>query len=245
MHRSQEANNLMKSLVAIKHVDFENLGTWEIPLSKEYIIQYIEVTEVCPLSLKNQNIDLLVILGGPIGVYQEKEYPFINSEIALLEERLQLDLPTLGICLGSQLIARALGAKVYPNHAKEIGWQTLKLTEKGKNSYAKYLGSEHTSMFHWHGDTFDLPSGASLLASTDICENQIFSFKRNTLAFQCHPEVSAQHLEKWWIGHAAELSQHHLSVCDLRAESLNLSPKLKKQSLQSLQAWIEMIKSVI
>lgn len=231
----------MKSLIAIQHVDFENLGTWEVPLSKSYNIQYMHATDMCPSALKNEEIDLLVVLGGPIGVYQEKEYPFIKTEIALLEDRLKSNLPTLGVCLGSQLIARALGSRVYPNHTKEIGWCSLKLTLEGKNSCVKYLDSEHTSMFHWHGDTFDLPSGASLLASTEVCNNQIFSFQNNTLAFQCHPEVAAQQLEKWWIGHAAELSHHNLSVCDLRAQSVKLSQTLQRQSLQCLQAWIESI----
>jgi GMP synthase (glutamine-hydrolysing) len=118
-------------------------------------------------------------------------------------------------------MARALGAKVYPNHTKEIGWHPLTLTEIGKTSSLNYLSSEHTSMFHWHGDTFDLPNGAELLASTPNCKNQAFTYGRNGLAFQCHPEISAQHLEKWWIGHAAELSHNHLSVNNLRNQILN------------------------
>lgn len=231
----------MKTLIAIRHVDFEDLGSWESFLSKEYKITYINVTDIDLSKLENENIDLLVVLGGPIGVYQEKEYPFIKTEIALLEDRLKSDLPTLGICLGSQLMARALGSRVYPNHTKEIGWQSLNLTEKGKNSCIRYLDSEYTSMFHWHGDTFDLPAGANLLASTDICRNQIFSFQRNAIAFQCHPEVSAYHLEKWWIGHAAELSHNNLSIHFLREQSAKLAPQLQKQSLQYLKAWIKSI----
>lgn len=231
----------MKKLVAIRHVDFEDLGSWESFLSKDFKIEYIDAVDPAISLLKNENIDLLVILGGPIGVYQDKEYPFIKTEIALLEDRVKSDLPTLGICLGSQLIARALGAKVYPNHTKEIGWQHLSMTEKGKNSCVQYLDHKYTSMFHWHGDTFDLPLGTELLASTNICKNQIFSFGKNGLAFQCHPEISAKHLEKWWIGHTAELSHHNLSVNDLRNQSIKLAPQLQKQSLQFLQAWIDSI----
>lgn len=234
----------MKSLIAITHVDFENLGSWENPLSKDYEIKYMNATDTNLRHLKNENIDLLVILGGPIGVYQEEEYPFLKTEIALLEDRLRLDLPTLGICLGSQLMARALGAKVYPNHSKEIGWYPLTLTEEGKNSCVHQLNSEHTSMFHWHGDTFDLPTGASLLASTAICKNQIYSFGKHALAFQCHPEITAHHLEKWWIGHAAELSYHNLSACQLRDESIKLAPQLQKQSIECLKAWIENIETI-
>lgn len=231
----------MKTLVAIKHVDFEDLGSWEDFLCKHYKIIYLNVTDIDFSSLDNRNIDLLVVLGGPIGVYQEEEYPFIKTEVALLADRLKSDLPTLGVCFGSQLMARALGAKVYPNHTKEIGWQSLNLTEAGKNSCVQYLKSENTSMFHWHGDTFDLPVGATLLASTEICKNQVFSFKRNALAFQCHPEVSAHHLEKWWIGHAAELSQNNLSIRQLRAQSKQLTPQLQKQSLECIKEWINNI----
>lgn len=228
----------MKSLIAVKHVDFENLGSWEEVLSEEYRIKYVNAADPDFLALKNENIDLLVALGGPIGVYQNDEYPFIKAEIALLERRLQQGLPTLGICLGSQLMARALGAKVYPNHSKEIGWYPLTLTAEGKDSCVHYLSSEQTSMFHWHGDTFELPIGAHLLASTAMCKNQIFSFGKHALAFQCHPEVTAQHLEKWWIGHAAELSYNNLSVCRLRDQSVQLGQQLQKQSIQCLRAWI-------
>lgn len=234
----------MKSLIAITNVDFENLGSWEKILAELYHIRYIHVTDNELSTLKNACIDLLVILGGPIGVYQENEYPFIKVELALLEERLRLGLPTLGICLGSQLMARALGAKVYPNHAKEIGWYPLTLTAAGQDSCVRHISPEHTSVFHWHGDTFDLPEGANLLASTAICKNQIFSFGKNALAFQCHPEVTARHLEKWWIGHAAELSYNSLSVDRLRDQSNKLAPRLEMQSIQCLEEWMKNIGAV-
>lgn len=229
----------MKKVLAIKHVAFEDLGSWENILKKNYKIQYMDSVNPQISSLKNEEIDLLVILGGPIGVYQEKEYPFIKNEISLLANRLKQDLPTLGICLGSQLMARALGSKVYPNHTKEIGWDTLKLTEKGKKSCVKHLSADLTSMFHWHGDTFDLPEGAELLASTTNCQNQIYSWGKNGLAFQCHPEITSNHLEYWWIGHAAELSHNNLSPVTLRNESAKLAPQLEQQASHCLQSWVE------
>lgn len=122
-----------------------------------------------------------------------------------------------------------------------IGWQPLKILEKGKKNWVKHLSPEHTSMFHWHGDTFDLPDGAELLASTENCKNQIFSYGKNGLAFQCHPEITALDLEKWWIGHAAELSYNGLSVNSLREQSIKLAPKLQTQSLQCLQGWLDRI----
>lgn len=228
----------MKTVIAIRHVAFEDLGSWEPLLSQSHQIKYFNPAEQNPANLQHENIDLLVVLGGPIGVYQDEEYPFLKNEIKLLEQRLKKDLPTLGICLGSQLIARALGSRVYPNAAKEIGWLPLKLTDEGKKHCIEPLSPELTSMFHWHGDTFDLPKEATLLASTSSCQNQIFSWGKNTLAFQCHPEVTAHRLESWWIGHAAELSQNNLSAKTLRKQSQEFSAKLESQSKKCLQNWL-------
>lgn len=228
----------MKTAVAMRHVAFEDLGSWGPLISQTHQIKYFNPAEQDPANLNQADIDLLIVLGGPIGVYQDEEYPFLKSEIKLLEKRLKKDLPTLGICLGSQLIARALGSKVYPNHTKEIGWIPLKLTEMGKKHCIESLSLELTSMFHWHGDTFDLPKEATLLASTPHCQNQIFSWGKNTLAFQCHPEVTAERLESWWIGHAAELSQNKLSVKTLRQQSQELAAKLEAQSQKCLQNWL-------
>lgn len=193
----------MKKAIAIRHVAFENLGSWESLIKKHYSLEYIDAVDRKVPLLDNQQIDLLIILGGPIGVYQDQEYPFINEEIHLLADRLKCDLPTIGICLGSQLMARALGEKVYPNHTKEIGWLPLHLT------------------------------------ATESCKNQIFKWQNNGLAFQCHPEVNAQLLEHWWVGHAAELSSTHLSVNHLRNETLEKAPQLEKQASKCLQEWIE------
>lgn len=229
----------MKTAVAIRHLSFENLGSWESILKHSYDIRYIEAPLGDIKSLNSETIDLLIILGGPIGVYDHLHYPFIDDELKLLENRFKKNAPTLGICLGSQVMAKALGAKVYPNHIKEIGWDSLILTEEGEKDVVNFLSQEHTSMFHWHGDTFDLPLGATLLASTKNCRNQIYKWGSNTLAFQCHPEVTAEQLEYWWVGHAAELQQQALDVNYLRIESQRLAPQLQQQSQKCLQEWLK------
>jgi hypothetical protein len=119
---------------------------------------------------------LLIVLGGPIGAYETDTYPFLAAEIALLERRLMHDRPTLGICLGSQLMAKALGARVFPGPLKEIGWGRIDLTEAGAGSSLASLGSEDSEVLHWHGDTFDLPAGAVRLACNANYENQAFAF---------------------------------------------------------------------
>jgi len=132
-------------------------------------------------------VDLVVVLGGPIGAYEQEDYPFIADEIAILRARVAANRPTLAICLGAQILAQALGARVYAG-TKEIGWAPLKLTEAGQRSVLRDIGRDATPVLHWHGDTFDLPDGADRLASTPECANQAFSLGA-TLAVQFHPEV--------------------------------------------------------
>ena len=119
-------------------------------------------------------MDLVVVLGGPIGAYEQEDYPFIADEIAILRARVAANRPTLAICLGAQILAQALGARVYAG-TKEIGWAPLKLTEAGQRSVLRDIGRDATPVLHWHGDTFDLPDGADRLASTPECANQAFS----------------------------------------------------------------------
>ena len=159
----------------------------------------------------------------------------------MLERRLAADLPTLGICLGAQLMARALGARVYPGPGKEIGWSPLTLTEAGHASPLVHLAGDKTSMLHWHGDTFDLPEGATLLASTDLCRHQAFSWGRAALGFQCHPEAQAAALERWLIGNACEIAGAGLSVPRLREDATRFGPTLETQGTKCFADWLEAV----
>lgn len=164
-----------------------------------------------------RNADLVIVLGGPIGVYETDDYPFLTSELALIEHRLSRDLPTLGICLGSQLMAKALGSRVFKGLVKEIGWGSINLTDEGRSSCLKPLQGEDAVVLHWHGDTFDLPRGATKLASNLNYENQAFAHGRNALALQFHLEADPRQLEEWYVGHTVELAAAKVSIADLRA----------------------------
>ncbi len=229
----------MKSAVAIRHVGFEDLGTFAAVLSGRRIRQsYLDAGIDDLARLDPCAPDLLVVLGGPIGAYEEANYPFVRDEIRMLERRLAADLPTLGICLGAQMMARALGARVYPGPAKEIGWKPLLLTDEGRNSPLAHLNGDRTSMLHWHGDTFDLPAGATLLASTDLCRQQAYSWGRRALAFQCHPEARTGELERWLIGHACEIAAAGISVPGLREATARLGPVLENQGAKCFSEWL-------
>jgi GMP synthase (glutamine-hydrolysing) len=229
----------MKIVVAVQHVGFEDLGSFAAVLAeREFKIMYVEARTSNLSALDAAKPDLLALLGGPIGVYDDAEYPFVRDEIRLAERRMKQDLPILGICLGAQMMARALGSRVYPGPRKEIGWKPLVITEAGMKSPVRHLAPERTSMFHWHGDTFDLPRDATLLASTDACENQIFSWGRHALAFQCHPELMGARIERWLVGHACELGVNGIRPSALREETKKHSAKLEACGKECFAEWL-------
>ncbi len=137
----------------------------------------------------------LIIMGGPMNVYQEEKYPFLKDEDLLIKEALKTGLPTLGICLGSQLIAKAAGAKIYKGQEKEIGWYKVGLTEEGKRDRIFDMFEDRFMVFQWHGDTFDLPKGAVLLAKNDLYY-QAFRLG-NAYALQFHLEVTEDMINDW------------------------------------------------
>jgi GMP synthase (glutamine-hydrolysing) len=228
----------VSSTLALRHVAFEDLGLLG-PLLRErgHTVEYVEAPLVDLAALDALAPDLLVVLGGPIGVYETGAYPFLAHEIALLRRRLLAGRPTLGICLGSQLMAAALGARVYPSGVKEIGWAPLTLTSAGGASSLRHLAS--TAVLHWHGDTFDLPAGAVLLASTPACAHQAFSVGDFALALQFHGEAFGPALESWFVGHAGEIAATPgVSVAGLRAATARHSEALARQGREAFAEWL-------
>ena len=229
----------MPQTFALRHVPFEDLGLLEPLLGERgHGIRYVEVPTADLGALDESAPDLLVVLGGPIGVYEEADYPFLRAELALIERRLAANRPTLGICLGAQLIARALGARVYPSGVKEIGWAPLELRAAGRESCLRLL--HDTAVLHWHGDTFDLPEGATLLASTPACPHQAFSRGPATLALQFHVEAAGAALESWFVGHTAEIAAAaDVNVAKLRADTARWTPVLTPRAVRCLGEWLD------
>jgi GMP synthase (glutamine-hydrolysing) len=214
-----------REVLAIRHVHFEDLGSLELVLGERgRPVRYLDVG-VARIEAPNPvAASLLVVLGGP-----------------LIEKRIAAGLPTLGICLGAQLIARALGARVYPAAQAELGWTPLTLTDAGRASPLRHLDGAHTSMLHWHGDTFELPANATRLASTPACENQAFAWGDHVLGLQCHPEVRTDRFEPWLIGNANELAGHGIDARQLRADTARYGPALEAAACRMFGAWLDQV----
>ena len=220
----------------VVHVAFEDAGAFGPVLEERgYVLETLQagVDDLGdPLAP-----DLLLVLGGPIGVNEEEDYPFLREELGLIRKRLEARRPTLGVCLGAQLMAASLGARVHPGPAKEIGWSRLALTDEGRASCLAPL--ENTAVLHWHGDTFDLPEGARLLASTDICTHQAFDLGGFALGLQFHPEARGGLVERWLIGHTCELRAAGIDIPGLRADSARLGPALEAVAPDVLRRWLD------
>ncbi|MCG6938286.1 MAG: glutamine amidotransferase [Gammaproteobacteria bacterium] len=234
-----------KMVNVIRHLAFEDLGSFASVLqAHDYQVNYYEAADFSLRPGEMSQIDalsegLLVILGGPISVNDGVLFPFIDAEISLLKLRIAADRPTLGICLGAQLIASALGANVYPGKEKEIGWYDLSLTAAGERSALRYLDAKHCSMLHWHGETFELPAAAVLLASSEKYPHQAFSYGNNTLALQFHPEITQHGMEKWFIGHIGEIQQTEgVSVEKLREDTRRNANQLEMQGELFFNSWL-------
>lgn len=230
----------MKIALVIRHVAFEDLGLFERTIEAAgYQVRYLEAGMDLLSWLEPLHPDLLIVLGGPISANDEADYPFIQDELELLADRLRNDAPTLGICLGAQLMARALGAEVYPGNKSEVGWAPIELTEAGRQSALRHLSADNTSVLHWHGDTFDLPAGAELLASTEQTAHQAFRWKRRGLALQFHPEVTVQGLERWFIGHSTDIhNMENISVADLREQTERHGYNLEVHASRFMEEWL-------
>lgn len=137
-------------------------------------------------------IDLLVIMGGPMNIFEEGKYPWLRGEKQFLREAIDLGKTVLGICLGAQLLADVLGARVFSGDFKEIGWFPITLTDEGRKEEVSVFFQEYLPVFHWHGDTFTMPEGAVHLAKSEGCQNQAFIFNERVLALQFHLESTQE-----------------------------------------------------
>lgn len=176
----------------LQHVPFEGLSSIE-PVLKEKG-HHLTATHL----YKNQSlppisdIDWLIVMGGPMGIYDEAIYPWLTAEKRFIKEAIDSGKIVLGICLGAQLIADALGAKIYQNEYREIGWFNINRSLETEGTILSSAIPDEVEVFHWHGDTFDMPTGAKALASSEACKNQGFILHDRVVGFQFHLESTLQ-----------------------------------------------------
>ncbi len=194
----------------IKNSKYEGPGSIEHFFAENSIPYKVFEAEEGELPSNLDGFNGLIVLGGPMGVYEMNRYPHLKVVSRLIREGINRNIKILGICLGAQLIAHTLGARVFKGHGEEIGWFDIELTGEGLRDSAMISLAKHPSVgdiwkkfkvFHWHGDTFEMPLGAVHLARSKLYENQAFKYKNYVYAFQFHVEVTNDLLVEWFSDH--------------------------------------------
>lgn len=218
----------MKQVFVLQHAECEGLGTIGDALAEADIAALTirgDLGETIPSGLNGAAG--LIVMGGPMGVYEHDRYPFLADEIRLIQSALRADIPVLGVCLGSQLLAAALGAKVYKGARKEIGWYPVYLDNAASDDALFRSLPGRLEGFHWHGDIFDLPEGAVKIAHSDITPLQAFRY-RNATGILFHMEVTGASIAGMIHAFPDELAEANVSGAAIAAES--------ERHLQPLQA---------
>jgi GMP synthase (glutamine-hydrolysing) len=188
----------MKRALIIRHVPVEGIaGFREAVEAAGYAIDRIDVADPTFASLDLTEPDLLIMMGGPMGVYEAEQYPWIACQQRRLGQRLELARPTLGVCFGAQLIAATLGARVFKGPVKEVGFHPLRIADTPAAAPLRHL--DGVPVLHWHGDTFELPEGAELIASSERYAHQAFRVGDNVLALQFHAEMGLDERFETWV----------------------------------------------
>lgn len=208
----------MKRGLIIRHVPYEGIAGFRDPVEAAgYELERIDVTDPEFHRVDFNAPDLLILMGGPMGVYEREAHPWIDCEVDRLASRISLGLPTLGVCLGAQMIAQAMGAGVYSGPTKEVGFTPVDLSAAGQESPLRHVAD--VPVLHWHGDTFPLPDGVELLASTDKYHHQAYRRGPELLALQFHAEMGEDpRFEAWLADAEAYVGEAGLTPDELRAQ---------------------------
>ncbi|MBL8648927.1 MAG: glutamine amidotransferase [Sphingopyxis sp.] len=220
----------------IRHVPHEGLAGFREPIEAAgYVLDRVDVGDPGFGGIDLSEPDLLIMMGGPMGVYEQAEHPWIACQLRRLARRLEAGRPTLGVCFGAQMIAAALGARVYPGPAKEVGFRALTAIDG-----ASPLGHlAEVPVLHWHGDTFDLPDGAQLLASSPAYPHQAFRRGPNILALQFHAEMGFDPRFDHWVDQWPEaLAEVGSSAETMRADHARLGPDAVAAGRRMIGQWL-------
>ncbi|MCB2411992.1 glutamine amidotransferase [Demequina sp. TTPB684] len=218
----------------VRFVAFEDLGVWEDELTSHgFTVRYLDVgvDDIAAAA----DAPLAIVLGAPIDADDDERYPVLSEVRSVLEARSVADLPTIGICLGAQLMAMALGGGVGRGQ-REVGW--ARLTPSAAAAGTPWEALCGAQVLHWHADEVHLPAGAVSLASTVATAHQVFVHGKQ-VGFQCHPEADPEAIERWLIGHTAELTAWGIDLEQLRAQARGEAEEAVAASIRSLRAWLD------
>lgn len=227
--------------IAVYHVRFEDLGSFAAPISAHgYQVTYRHAGSAPLSEAEWRDTDLVAVLGGPIGADDASTYPWLSAQLRGLQLRFENRRPTLGICLGAQLMAVALGGRVVRRAeagaaaAFEIGWSPLQILP-GAGPMVRLSG---VPVLHWHGDNIVLPPGMAPSAMTEGTPCQAFQLDRHLLGIQFHAEFASAELEQWLTGHAAELRRHGVDLERLRADTCRYGSGLEVAGRAMIGEWL-------
>ena len=232
----------MKPIAIFRHLECEGPGYFADILDQHKLPHtLIRIDQDDPVPSSIEDYSALVFMGGPMSV--NDDLAWITKEMALIQQAAKQDMPMLGHCLGGQLIARALGGLITANPVKEIGWHSVARQQNAiADGWLTTLPNDF-DVFHWHGETFSIPQGASLLLSSQYCKNQAFAMG-NTLALQCHVEMTAPMVTEWVTEYADELSAPSASLQSGELILENLEAKIKQLKPiadKIYQRWIQVL----
>jgi GMP synthase (glutamine-hydrolysing) len=228
----------MRTALVLQHDATIHLGNLE-PVLREhgYELRIVDATTEDLGAIDPIEADLLVVLGGEMGAYETDAYPFLLTERALVRTRLDAERPTLGVCLGAQVMAGALGERVYKGDTTQIGFRTVEPTDAGATSPVRHFAG--IPVAQWHGDTFDLPERATRLATSSDYSNEAFAIDEWALAVQFHPEVTDEMHERWLVDGTTSLAEQSLDADALRNERARYSAAMQDASRRAFSEWLD------
>jgi GMP synthase (glutamine-hydrolysing) len=225
-----------KRALIIRHVPYEGVAGFRAPIEAAgYHVDRIDVVDPEFSQGDLSEPDLLIMMGGPMGVYEQEEYPWIRCQLKRLARRLEAGRPTLGVCFGAQMMAAALGGEVYAGPAKEIGFG--KVTVHDTAGPLRHVTD--VPVLHWHGDTFTLPDNVELLASSDVYPHQAFRRGSNILALQFHAEMGLDPRFEAWLEGSPEGVAKAGGEAKLRADHEALGPGAVAAGQRMIAEWLE------
>jgi GMP synthase (glutamine-hydrolysing) len=232
----------MRKVWVLQHAHCETLGRIENALELAGIAaDYIRPFEGQAVPQGMREAAGLIVMGGPMGVYEHSRFPFLLDEMRLIEDALRHEKPVLGVCLGSQLLASTLGATVTKGQQREIGWFPVRLLESARVDTLWAEVDNSFIAYHWHGDIFDLPRGATLLASSDQTECQAFCYGRNAYGFLFHLEVTERIIRAMVEAFGDELTEARIDSREVVRKATEHLPKLHRIGDVVFRRWANLV----